>query len=164
MNDQISADLQRLIGRVWMAAFEAGKREALEPKDPDTMRREALAAALAQDGADDRVVGDWTAVGDGRVTEFPIPAAGEPGTPVDVTPIRRADVRLKVGDVVTCEDWGGGMVEEVTHHDGDNTWIRFGGMNSRAYYASGRYFIDRDDRGERITTLNGRPIIDSEEA
>lgn len=158
MNDQISADLQRLIGRVWMAAYEEGKREALAPKDPDTMRREALAAALAQDGADERVRADWTAVGDGATTEFPVPAADEPVAPVNTTPIRRSDVRLKVGDVVARRD---GEVQIVTSIRSYGSFPVMLG-DGIAYLLNGHCYLDSRENPHcnDIVTINNHPIIE----
>lgn len=166
MNDQISADLQRLIGRVWMAAFEAGKREALAPKDPDMMRREALAAALAQDGADDRVRADWSAGEPISPGDRIIDTQGREQVAVEITPINRADVRLKVGDVVETRI---GVVGKVTEADDPTSklqpvWIDLSGARSTCYTPDGLYWASRAYSGDDIVTLNGRPIIDSEEA
>jgi hypothetical protein len=147
---------------------------------PAALREETIAIAVAQDGADARVVGDWNP---DAFSIFPAPsevpaselaaiadplAAGpalaemqESGV-ADLSPINRADVRLKVGDRVTLRGLSGTYYTVSGCNDGTSYRFAAGPFTLTevgTYYHSGPHKHRAD-----VTTINGRPIIDAEEA
>lgn len=123
------------------------------------LREETIAIAVRQDGADARAVGDWTAGEPIRAGDRIIDTEGREQVAVEITPIRRSDVRLKVGDVVA--DDAGTKATVVRDDDGGIYPI----VTSDGYtYTSRGFQVARGRGGVNIVSVNGRPIIDSEEA
>jgi hypothetical protein len=155
----------------------------LATRDPAALREETIAIAVAQDGADARVVGDWnpdafsifptpTEVPANELAAIADPLAAGPTLAemqesgvVDLSPINRADARLKVGDRVMLRGGGGPFTvkaNEDEYRDPEFYPFHAGGevyCNNGAFLTRGPHDSECD-----ITTVNGRPIIDAEEA
>jgi hypothetical protein len=121
---------------------------------PAALREETIAIAVAQDGADaeverdmadDRIVADWSA-------------------PADLSPINRADVRLKVGDVVVLRNDTGPFAVGLNGGDFDDPGRYPFRVDGETYTAEGAFIADGPhDANYDIVSVNGRPIIDAEE-
>lgn len=124
-------------GEVWGVPTD-GPRTV--PPTASELREQTIAAAVAQDGVDARVVGDWASVGDGAATVF--------------EPIRRQDVVLQVGDVVEFNDGLTGTVRRVDYGD-QPCWT------DGAYCTTlGGIAIGTTGEVARVVSINGRPIIE----
>ena len=113
--------------------------------DAAQLREETMKIALRQDGADSRILAEWTATG----------LAGEMALP-----IRRQDVVLQVGDKVTFRSGEAGAVTEAHQFGGQPIWADIGDGRNSCFTLDGFYWETKNESSSDIVSVNGRPIIE----
>lgn len=171
---------EEMLGLVAQLAMPTQHRAMAWLKTAEAWRDQARSSALRHAGvaviespvdlgefnADARVRGDWTPVEAGGEAP-PImvenigaePITMETSLTVTLGPIHRADVQLKVGDVVTDGSGKSGAVRTVGGLAGA---YQVAALDS-VYTIDGRYSALHPNSERDIVSVNSHPIIDAEE-